>query len=118
MARLIALLLVFSIAGVLIAGAQCKTFCTAKQCGAPRTSPGCHHNSRPSDVPRCLHQQGLPHAWLVTSLENAARPLIAIAALPPTQLRLPRAEPSRERTILAAKADQPSEPPHHTALRI
>src|SRR5579864_465348 len=116
MARLIAVLLVFSTAGVLIADAQCNTFCTAKQCGAPRTSQGCHHNGRPTDVPRCLHQQGLPHAWLLTSLETAARPLVAVAPL--LIKRSPRAEPSRERAILTAITDRLSEPPPPTALRI
>jgi hypothetical protein len=110
MARLIAVLLVFSTASLLIADAQCNTLCTAKQ------SAGCHHHSGPAGGPRCVHQQGLPCAWLLASVQIAAHPLVAVAALFPTLPLL--AKPSRERPIFIAIADQPSEPPPHTALRI
>src|SRR5580692_5223743 len=103
MARLIAVLLVFWTAGILIADAQCNILCSAK-----RSSAGCHHNTRPADTPQCVHQQGLTSAWLFTNIERAARPLVAVAAQIST--RTPGAEPSRESAILPVITVQPSEP--------
>jgi hypothetical protein len=119
MARLIALLLVLSTVGVLLAGAQCGALCTTKECGVPRTGTSCHHSGRSHHspgVPLCLHQHRLTDVWLRTAPGTVVPPHTAVVALVTREARAP--EPVHAMAFVTAPATPPSETPPHTILRV
>jgi len=117
MVRSIALFLVFSALGVLLADAQCGTQCSTRQCGMPRSSTSCHHDrsQRAPALPQCLHEQGLTPTWLSVKAGNTVPSrIVAVAPIAP-----PLVFESVSRVAFwSAPGAQPSETPPHTPLRI
>jgi hypothetical protein len=119
MARVIALLLVLSTVGVLLADAQCGALCTAKACDPPRTSTGCHHSGRSNHspgVPQCINQHRLADVWLRAAPRTVVPPQTAVVALVTPEAQVP--EPIHDMTFVTAPAAVLPETPPHTILRV
>jgi hypothetical protein len=118
MVRLIALLLVLSAAGVLIADARCGALCSTTQCRTPRSSAGCHHNrpERAPAFPQCLHQHGLAPIWLTIAPGHLVQlRIVTVASIEPPPLvfeSVGQVDPS------SVPGAQPSETPPLTPLRL
>jgi hypothetical protein len=115
MARLIALLLVFCTAGVIVADAQCSVACTVTQCNSPRTETSCHHHHRPPQQ-QCLHQYNLTQTWMPTASRTAIQ--LQAANLTALAFQVPVLDCTSHTPILNIAGEQPPGLLTPTALRI
>ncbi|HLN00659.1 MAG TPA: hypothetical protein VK335_15330 [Bryobacteraceae bacterium] len=115
MARLIALLLVFCTAGVIVADAQCGVACTATQCNAPSNGTSCHHHQRPSQQ-QCLHQHSLTQTWMRTASWTAIQ--LQATSLAASAFLVPVPDRTSHVPIFNIAGEQPPGLLPATALRI
>jgi len=115
MVRYIALLLVLSTAGVILAEAQCRTACTVDRPHLPLKQTRCHHHPRPSSQ-QCMYRHHLTPAQIRTA-SPATVPLPATGR-EAASFGVPVPDRACGAATFTAVCAQSPGPPSHTALRI